>query len=45
MIDLWPDKYDKVGLKAPGIILQEQASLLGKKINHKVEASASQSTV
>jgi hypothetical protein len=35
---LWPDEVSEVGTDAPILILQKQASLLGKLTNHAVEA-------
>jgi len=38
MIDLWPDDIGTVVVRSPAGILREQASLLGEKTQHLVEA-------
>ena len=45
MVDLLPNKYSKAKLKAPMTILKQQASLVGKKTNHKVVASVERAAI
>jgi hypothetical protein len=39
MVDLWPNKYEQIRKKAPLMIIKEQAQLIKKKTNSKVNAS------
>ena len=43
MVDLWPEILGHVEIKAPVVILREQASLLGEKTRNIVQAAVVQS--
>ena len=45
MRDLWADKYEKITKKTPASILKQQALKLGKKSNHQVQPTVSESKV